>query len=89
MPRISTFIVLPKPPGSMSLPSRQSVRGKVPAPLPPSAKKAMDDAAPYAEVVEDDDQPRDWLDNRINPIVVGAVAVLVGLTAFAVFTFLF
>ena len=50
----------------------------------------VEDAAPYAEVV-DDEEPRrgDWLDNRINPIIVGAVAVLVGLTAFAVFTFLF
>ena len=61
----------------------------MPAPLPPGAKRSLDDAAPYAEVVDDEDQGGDWLDKSISPVVVGAVAVLVGLTAFAVFTFLF
>ena len=74
----------------MSLPNRQSVRSNIPR--PPSAiavKPPVEDAAPYAEVVEDGGSARDWPDSRINPVIVGLVAVLVGLTAFAVFTFLF
>jgi serine/threonine-protein kinase len=82
----------PRPPGSVSLPSRQSLRNNQPpaAPPPVPAKAEPDERVyEYAEYASESDSSRNWLDERVSPIAVAAVALLLGAATVAAWVFLF
>ena len=96
---VSASTPTPKPHNNnAALPSRQSIRGRpaAPAPAKPTAPtKSATPAKPPAaareipEFVGEESPGRDWMDQTISPITVGAVLVVIAAIAWALFVFVF
>jgi serine/threonine protein kinase len=88
----------PKPQNNAALPNRQSIRGRpaAPAPAKPAApaKSATPAKPPGAtreipEFVGEESPAKDWMDQTISPVTVGAVLVVIAAIAWALFVYVF
>jgi serine/threonine protein kinase len=85
---VSPSAPTPKPQGNVALPSRQSVRGPGPT-VPAAAKQRVEETEHYVAEFADESASKTWMDEKISPVTVGVVAIVLAAAALAAFVFVF